>query len=136
MLLSELAMASGLRYEGEDRDIASIEYDSRKVKQGSMFCCIVGALFDGHTFAQSAVDNGADIINMSLGNYYYNSTLNAAIQSAISHNVSVIAAMGNDGSNSLCYPAAYNNVIAVAAVNSAGVSLPSELVKVRSPNWL
>ncbi len=59
MLLSELAMASGLRYEGEDKDIASIEYDSRKVKQGSMFCCIVGALFDGHTFAQSAVDNGA-----------------------------------------------------------------------------
>ena len=37
MLLSELAMASGLRYEGEDTDIVSIEYDSRKIKKGSLF---------------------------------------------------------------------------------------------------
>ena len=33
MLLSELAMASGLRFEGEDTDIVSIEYDSRRVKK-------------------------------------------------------------------------------------------------------
>jgi UDP-N-acetylmuramoyl-L-alanyl-D-glutamate--2,6-diaminopimelate ligase len=59
MLLSELAMATGLRYENEDQDIVSIEYDSRKVKQGSMFCCIVGAMFDGHTFAKGAVESGA-----------------------------------------------------------------------------
>ena len=62
MLLSELAMASGLRYEGEDTDIASIEYDSRRIKQGSMFCCIVGALFDGHTFAEGAVKSGASAL--------------------------------------------------------------------------
>ena len=62
MLLSELAMASGMRYEGEDRDIVSIEYDSRKVKPGSMFCCIVGALFDGHTFAEGAIQNGASAL--------------------------------------------------------------------------
>ena len=59
MLLSELAMATGLRYEGEDTDIVSIEYDSRKVKKGSLFCCIVGSLLDGHTFAESALQNGA-----------------------------------------------------------------------------
>ncbi|HAX39955.1 MAG TPA: UDP-N-acetylmuramoyl-L-alanyl-D-glutamate--2,6-diaminopimelate ligase [Clostridiales bacterium] len=59
MLLSELAMATGLRYEGEDTDICSIEYDSRRVKKGSLFCCIVGAMFDGHSFAQSALDSGA-----------------------------------------------------------------------------
>ena len=59
MLLSELAMATGLRYEGEDTDIVSIEYDSRKVKKGSLFCCIVGSLFDGHTFAEGAIANGA-----------------------------------------------------------------------------
>lgn len=62
MLLSELAMASGLRYEGEDTDISSIEYDSRKIKRGSMFCCIVGALFDGHTFAEGAVKSGASAL--------------------------------------------------------------------------
>ena len=59
MLLSELAMASGLRFEGEDTDIVSIEYDSRRVKKGSLFCCIVGSLFDGHTFAEGAIQNGA-----------------------------------------------------------------------------
>lgn len=59
MLLSELAMASGIRYTGENVDVLSIEYDSRKVKPGSMFCCIVGLLFDGHTFAEAAVQNGA-----------------------------------------------------------------------------
>lgn len=59
MLLSELAMSTGLRYTGENVDIRSIEYDSRKVQQGSMFCCIVGQLFDGHTFAEAAVEQGA-----------------------------------------------------------------------------
>ena len=59
MLLTELAMTTGLRYEGRDVDIASIEYDSRRVSAGSMFCCIVGQLFDGHDFAQSAAEKGA-----------------------------------------------------------------------------
>lgn len=59
MLLSELAMTTGVRYEGPDVDIRSIEYDSRKVTAGSMFCCVVGQLFDGHSFAQGAVDKGA-----------------------------------------------------------------------------
>ena len=59
MLLSELAMATGLRYEGVDTDIVSIEYDSRRIKKGSLFCCIVGNMFDGHTFAEGAIANGA-----------------------------------------------------------------------------
>ena len=62
MLLSELAMATGLRYTGEDTDIVSIEYDSRKVKPGSMFCCIVGLLLDGHEFAEKAVQAGASAL--------------------------------------------------------------------------
>jgi len=59
MLLSELAMTAGLRYTGKNADILSIEYDSRRVKKGSLFCCIVGQLFDGHNFAESAVSAGA-----------------------------------------------------------------------------
>lgn len=59
MLLSELAMTTGLRYMGRDVDIVSIEYDSRRVKPGSMFCCIVGQLFDGHAFAEAAAQAGA-----------------------------------------------------------------------------
>ena len=59
MLLSELAMSTGLRYTGENVDIRSIEYDSRRVTPGSMFCCIVGQMFDGHSFAEAAVAQGA-----------------------------------------------------------------------------
>ena len=68
----------------------------------------------------AAARNGADIINMSLGGYWYDETMNQAVQYAVGRGVTVIAAMGNDGGNVLCYPAAYDNVIAVAAVDSTG----------------
>ena len=64
-----------------------------------------------------AADDGCDIINMSLGSSFYDSTENEAIQYAHDAGVTVIAAMGNDGSNTRSYPAAYKNVIAVAAVD-------------------
>jgi len=40
-------------------DILSIEYDSRKVKAGSLFVCIRGFKSDGHEYAETAVDMGA-----------------------------------------------------------------------------
>lgn len=44
---------------GSDVDIRNIEYDSRRVKPGDLFACIVGSAADGHQFAQNAIDNGA-----------------------------------------------------------------------------
>lgn len=64
-----------------------------------------------------AANNGADVINLSLGSYYYNSRYQAAITYATSKGTTVVAAMGNDGTNIKCYPAAYDNVIAVAATD-------------------
>ncbi len=40
-------------------DITSIEYDSRKVKEGSVFVAIEGFETDGHKYIDSAVKNGA-----------------------------------------------------------------------------
>lgn len=40
-------------------DVTSIEYDSRKVKNGSVFVCITGFKTDGHKYIDSAVKNGA-----------------------------------------------------------------------------
>ncbi|MDD5018187.1 MAG: UDP-N-acetylmuramoyl-L-alanyl-D-glutamate--2,6-diaminopimelate ligase, partial [Eubacteriales bacterium] len=40
-------------------DITSVEYDSRKVSDGALFFCISGYKTDGHTYAGSAVENGA-----------------------------------------------------------------------------
>jgi subtilisin family serine protease len=62
-----------------------------------------------------AVDNGADIISMSLGGSSPSATLEAAVAYAYNNGVVVISASGNDN-GAVGYPAAYNNyVIAVGA---------------------
>ncbi len=42
-----------------DAEIASLVYDSRKVEKGSLFVCLKGAKFDGHSYAAQAVQEGA-----------------------------------------------------------------------------
>jgi thermitase len=66
-----------------------------------------------------ATDNGADVINMSLGGGSSSSTLQQAVDYAWSNGVVVVAAAGNNGRTSPSYPAYYNNVISVAATNSS-----------------
>lgn len=69
-----------------------------------------------------AVDNGADIINMSLGIKHTGGGLphEDVIRYALSKNVAVIAASGNDGTSERYYPGALPGVIAVGAVDDAG----------------
>jgi len=63
-----------------------------------------------------AADNGADVISMSLGGGYCEIMENA-VDYAYSKGVVIIAAAGNSNSNTKHYPAAFNNVISVAATN-------------------
>ena len=42
-----------------DIDIKSIQYDSRKIKEGDIFFCIEGYNLDGHKYIQNAINNGA-----------------------------------------------------------------------------
>jgi UDP-N-acetylmuramoyl-L-alanyl-D-glutamate--2,6-diaminopimelate ligase len=44
---------------GADVEITHMTGDSREVRDGSLFCCVPGALFDGHDFAAQAVASGA-----------------------------------------------------------------------------
>ncbi|MEO8692264.1 MAG: UDP-N-acetylmuramoyl-L-alanyl-D-glutamate--2,6-diaminopimelate ligase [Acidimicrobiales bacterium] len=44
---------------GADVEITHMTGDSRAVRDGSLFCCVPGALFDGHDFAARAVSSGA-----------------------------------------------------------------------------
>jgi len=44
---------------GKGAHVSSVEYDSRKVKKGSLFVAVEGFSSDGHIFVQTAVDNGA-----------------------------------------------------------------------------
>ncbi|MGO9247464.1 MAG: Mur ligase family protein, partial [Solirubrobacteraceae bacterium] len=58
MRLDELIAAE---QAGEDAaiEIEGLAYDSRKVKAGDMYCCVVGYRSDGHEFAAQAIANGA-----------------------------------------------------------------------------
>jgi len=64
-----------------------------------------------------AVDNGANVINMSLGGDVESQALNEAIQYALDRNVVVIVSMGNKNSDNISYPSNYPGVIAVGATN-------------------
>ena len=59
MLLSELAKSTRHELIGRDTEVRELVYNSRKVKHGDVFCCIMGTFADGHKYAQQAVDAGA-----------------------------------------------------------------------------
>lgn len=67
-----------------------------------------------------AVDRGATVINISLGAAGNSSMLRDAVAYAISRGVVVVAAAGNEQASSLAYPAGYDGVISVAAVDAQG----------------
>lgn len=72
-----------------------------------------------------AADNGAKVINMSLGGSSASKTLEDAINYAAGKGVIVVAAAGNSGNSTPSYPAYYKNVISVAATDS----------KDQKPSW-
>ncbi|WP_395298004.1 S8 family serine peptidase [Kitasatospora hibisci] len=93
-----------------------------------------------------AVNNGAKIVNMSLGDYDVNPSERSSIEYAVQRNVVVVAAVGNDGRSDPTYPAALPGVIAVAATEPQSqlasfsnfgdhVSVCAPGVKIRSTYW-
>ncbi|MBT2534593.1 S8 family peptidase [Arthrobacter sp. ISL-69] len=84
-----------------------------------------------------AADNGAKVINMSLGQRVSSRTLEAAVNYAWNKGVVIVAAAGNAGTQAKIYPGAYPNVIAVAATdnkdNKASFSTYGKWVDVAAP---
>lgn len=87
-----------------------------------------------------AANNGAHIINLSLGSDTDSPALRAAVAYAISNDVVVVAASGNDGTTGVpLYPAALPDVIAVGAISNnsgqtiAGFSNRGDYVDVVAP---
>ena len=54
--------SGGVEIVGPDVEVDSLEIDSRSVRAGQMFACVRGANFDGHSFAQQALDRGASAL--------------------------------------------------------------------------
>lgn len=77
------------------------------------------ALADGIDWA---VQNGADVINLSLGSETNDLAVQFAVADAVAQDVVVVAAAGNSGGSSKFYPAALPDVLAVGATTIGGGS--------------
>lgn len=87
--------------------------------------------------AYACADNGADVINMSLGGGSASSTEEQAFNDLYNQGVLSIAAAGNDGNTAYSYPASYDVVVSVAAIDStktvADFSQKNDQVELAAP---
>ena len=79
---------------------------------GSMADVAAGIVF--------SADNGADIINLSLGSMVGSQVTKDAVEYAMGKGVTVIASAGNSGGSLPGYPARYEGVVAVGAIDANG----------------
>jgi thermitase len=93
--------------------VAGVGYDTRLLNGKVLDDTGSGAsstIVNGITWA---TDNGASVINLSLGGYgTCPSVVQDALNYARSHGVVTVAAAGNDGSNSILWPANCTNALA------------------------
>jgi subtilisin family serine protease len=77
-------------------------------------------LSDAYTISKAiywAVNNGANVINMSFGTLTNSGTLQGAIQYAQQNGVVLVGSAGNDDSSEQMYPSNYSGVLSAAATN-------------------
>jgi subtilisin family serine protease len=80
---------------------------------------------------------GADVINMSFGSDEYSATEEAVFRTVADQGVLLVAAAGNSGTTAKSYPASYDSVISVAAVDEnkvrASFSQQNDQVELAAP---
>ncbi len=108
---------------------------SYDVAQGVLYAA--GLPADNGAGGTVQASTGARIINLSLGSAGDDTTLRRAVASATQAGALVVAAAGNDSSSQPFYPAAYPQVLAVAAVGPDGAPAPysnfGSYVGIRAP---
>lgn len=94
------------------RVLAAMEKNGKKMGAGLLENINAGVKF--------AVDQGADVINMSLGVKHSGGGLphQEVIDYARRKGVTIVAASGNDGQQEMYYPGAFDSVIAVGAMDA------------------
>lgn len=97
--------------------VAGMGYDSRLISVKVLDDAGSGYyswIIDGIIWA---ADNGAEVINLSLGGTYSSRALEEAVNYAWGKGLVVVAAAGNNGRTTKLYPAYYSKSIAVAATD-------------------
>lgn len=89
---------------------------------------------------ESVINRGdVDIVSMSLGGIGWDSLYQKTVDKAVNSGIVVIAAAGNEATDQKSYPAAYNNVISVAASDEndklTGFSNYGKWVDIAAPGY-
>ena len=104
--------------------VAGVAYEAKLMPLKVLSDYGGGTIADIAEAIKFAADNGADVINMSLGGGGESQLMKEAINYAHSKGVVIIAAAGNENQNSASYPARYPNVFAVSALGPDGLKAP------------
>jgi serine protease len=100
--------------------VAGVAYEAKIMPLKVLAASGGGTVSDIAESIKFAADNGADVINMSLGGGGESALMKEAIDYAHGKGVVIVAAAGNENQNSASYPARYNHVIGVAAYDAKG----------------
>ena len=65
MKLKDLLKGIDVKNDFENVDVLDVTQDSRLVKDGSLFICIKGAAFDGHSVAKKMLESGAVAVSLT-----------------------------------------------------------------------
>ncbi|KYC38085.1 serine protease [Scytonema hofmannii PCC 7110] len=104
--------------------VAGIAYEAKLMPLKVLSAYGGGTVADIAEAIKFAADNGADVINMSLGGGGESQLMKDAIDYAYSKGVAIVAAAGNENENSAAYPARYLHVIGVSALGPDGEKAP------------
>jgi len=104
--------------------VAGIAYEASLMPLKVLGASGGGTVADIAEAIRFAADNGADVINMSLGGAGESKLMEEAIDYAYHKGVFLVAAAGNSNQNAASYPARYPHVVGVAALDSVGVKAP------------
>ncbi|MBE9167029.1 peptidase S8 [Pleurocapsales cyanobacterium LEGE 06147] len=104
--------------------VAGIAYEAKIMPLKVLSASGGGTVADIAEAIRFAADNGAGVINMSLGGGGESRLLKEAIDHAYNKGVVIVAAAGNSNQNAAAYPARYPRVISVTATDAAGEKSP------------
>lgn len=74
------------------------------------------------------MEHGVDVVNMSFGAFQESQALKQMIEEASAQGIVFVAAAGNSGNRGVAYPAAYEEVLSVGAVDAQAEKTPESAV--------